>query len=104
MNNTITIGITRPHHGLQLITMQMAELEHFPALKIFPDHNNQDMSIFPREGITIISKPQGHLVVAHQHLEKWILAGYSCEIVDLESFSEHWKGCSIVFFENKDFD
>ena len=99
-DDTITIGILRPQHGIQLMTMQMSQLRSFPALKVFPDNKRQDESVFPVEGVTITSKAQGHLVIAHQHLERWVLSGFTCETVDLSAFSEHWKGCSIVLFDN----
>jgi hypothetical protein len=38
------------------------------------------------------------LVIAYKHLERWVLSGFSCEIVDLSPFSEHWNGCNIVVF------
>jgi hypothetical protein len=103
-NDTITIGITRPHYGVQLITTRMTQLSGFRALKIFPDNKDQDESLFPIEGVTITSKPQGHLIVAYQHLERWVLSGFSCEVIDLSSFSEHWKGCNIVLFDSKNMD
>ena len=99
-NDTVTIGIMRPKHGVQLITTQMTQLRGFRALKVFPDNNYQEESDFPVEGVTITSKPQGHLVIAYQHLERWVLSGFSCEIVDLSPFSEHWRGCSIVLFDS----
>ena len=99
-DDTITIGILRPQHGIQLITTRMSQLRSFPALKVFPDNKRQDESVFPVEGVTITSKAQGHLVIAHQHLERWVLSGFTCESVDLSAFSEHWKGCSIVLFDN----
>ena len=73
-----------------------------PVFKIFPDKENQEKSEFPRDGVSIISKPQGHLLVAHQHREKWILAGFVYEVINLDEFSRNWKGCSIVLFENKE--
>lgn len=95
---TVTIGIIRPQHGIQLITARMDQLNEFRALRIFPDNKHQDESHFPVEAITITSKPQGHLVIAYKHLERWVLSGFSCEIVDLSPFSEHWNGCNIVVF------
>jgi hypothetical protein len=102
-HRAITIGVTRPLYGLELMTLQLDTLKSFPVFKIFPDKQDHEKSKFPRDGVTIISKPQGHLLVAHQHREKWILAGFVCEVVDLGGYSENWNGCSIVFFENKDF-
>ena len=98
---TVTIGITRPQHGVQLITARMDQINEFRALRIFPDNKHEGESRFPFEGVTITSKPQGHLVIAYQHLERWIFSGFSCEIVDLSPFSEHWNGCNIVLFDTK---
>jgi hypothetical protein len=99
-DTTITIGVLRPQHGIQLITMRMSQLRSYPpALKVFPDNRRQDESVFPAEGVTITSKPQGHLVIAYQHMERWVLAGFACEPVDLSAFSEHWKGCTILLFD-----
>ena len=99
-NDPITIGILRPQHGIQLITTRISQLHTFPVLKVFPDNRHQDESVFPAEGVTITSKPQGHLVIAYQHMERWVLAGFTCETVDLGAFSEHWKGCTILLFDN----
>ena len=102
MDHAITIGVTRPQYGLEMMTVQLAKLDRFPVFKIFPDKENQEKSEFPRDGVSIISKPQGHLLVAHQHREKWILAGFVCEVINLDEFSRNWKGCSIVLFETKE--
>jgi hypothetical protein len=92
----ITISILRPNHGMQLLTVDPKNL--LVGYLIFPDNKPKEDSAFPREGVTITSKRQGHLVVAHQHMEKWILSGFSSAAVDLSSFADNWKGCCVMFF------
>ena len=93
----VTISVMRPNHGIQLLTIELA---HLRGLKIFPDNKTREESAFPRDGVTITGKSQGHLVIAQQHTEKWVLAGFSCAIVDLSSFSDQWKGCSVIVFSD----
>jgi hypothetical protein len=100
--STVTISVVRPKHGISLFTCKMKQLMQFPVLKIFPDNKNKEESSFPGEGVTITSKPQGHLVIAYQHHEKWILSGFSSATVDIGSFSEHWSGCRIMVFSSKE--
>ena len=100
--DTITISVMRPEHGMQLMSIKKRKLQQFPVMKIFPDNKLPHESAFPADGVSIISKPQGHLVIAHQHHEKWVLSDFTCEIVDLDTFSQHWKGCRIVVFNNTD--
>ena len=102
--DTITMGIVRPLHGIQMISYKLKRLQNFPVMKIFPDNKLQHESAFPAEGLSIISKPQGHIIIAHEHHEKWVLSDFTCEVVDLDVFSEHWKGCRIVVFNNIDVD
>lgn len=98
----ITIGIMRPQHGMQLITTEIEALQQYPVLKFFPDNKHQNESDFPAEGVSIISKPQGHLIVAYKHHEKLVFSDFTHAVVDLDAFSEHWKGCRIVVFDNMD--
>ncbi len=93
---TIAISIIRPKYGVTLLSCRLDQLQDFPCLKIFPDNKGPGDSSFPMEGVSITSKPQGHMVIAYQHLEKWLLCGFACETVELGSFSEHWKGCRII--------
>ncbi len=90
----ITITIMRPNHGIQLLTVDPM---HLVGYSIFPDNKPRDGSDFPHEGITITRKHQGHLVIAHRHMEKWVLSGFSSAAVDLSSFSDNWKGCCVMF-------
>ena len=101
MQATITISIIGSEYGVRLITCKTENLMAYPAMTIFPDNKERTQSLFPSEGVTITIKPQGHLVVAHQHIEKWILEGFSCEKVDLGSFSENWKGCSMILLKDE---
>ncbi len=95
-NPMITISVVRPEHGVSLSIFRLGDLQRFPSIKIFPDNKGPAESSFPMEWVSITSKPQGHVVIAHQHLERWILSGFSCENIDLGAFSEHWKGCSMT--------
>lgn len=65
------------------------------TLKIYR-YQNEHAEI---DKVTITRKPQGHLVVAHQHLEKWVLHGFQCQYVDLSSFSHKWSGCFITLID-----
>ena len=108
-NDDLTISVSRPSSSsssssssdmvvvVVVTSCRMETLGKYPVMKIFPDNMGREDSLFPSEGVTITSKEQGHLVVAYQHYEKWILAGFSRETVELGTFSEHWKGCSITF-------
>ena len=97
-NMMITITVSRPMHQVNVTSCSMEKLEAFPVMNIFPDNVGREDSSFPEEGITIISKKQGHLVVAYRHIyEKWILSEFSRETLELGTFSECWKGCSIEF-------
>ena len=98
------MGIVRPLHGIQMISIEVKRLQQFPVIKIFPDNKLQNESAFPTEGLSIISKPQGHVIIAHEHHEKWVLSDFTCEVVDLDVFSKNWKGCRIVVFNNIDVD
>ncbi len=101
---TITITIVNPKHGVSLLRCSWAQLQRFPSMKIFPDNKGPADSSFPLEGVSIVSKPQGHMVIAYGHLEKWVLSGFVCETVDLGLFSEHWKGCRVMLMtDNNDF-
>jgi hypothetical protein len=100
--SSITISVVRPEHGVSIFTCDMENIQTSDALRLFPDNKEQRETSFPGEGITIISKPQGHIVIAYQHLEKWILAGFSHERVDLSFFSDHWKGCSVTLLKTTD--
>jgi hypothetical protein len=100
--SSITISVVRPEHGVSIFTCDMDNIRTSDSLRLFPDNKEQRKTSFPGEGISIISKPQGHVVIAYQHLEKWILAGFSHEKVDLSFFSEHWKGCSITLLKTTD--
>ena len=103
MHSTIiTITIINPKHGVSLLRCSWAQLQGFPAMKVFPDNKGPTDSSFPLEGVSIISKPQGHVVIAYGHLEKWVLSGFACETVDLGLFSEHWKGCSIMLMTEEE--
>ena len=98
----ITISVMRPEYGVSILTCDLANIRTANALRLYPDNKEQMKTSFPGEGISVISKPQGHVVIAYQHLEKWILAGFSHEKVDLSFFSEHWKGCSITLMNTRD--
>lgn len=87
--------ITHPNHEARHFTCSLARLREFPSFKIFPDNKGHKESCFPKEGLSITRKPQGHMVIAYQHMEKWILSGSCCKTVDLGAFTEHWKGFSI---------
>ena len=93
----VTITILRPNHGLQLLTM---DLTHLRGFRIYPDNKTREESVFPADAVTITGKSQGHLIIAQQHTEKWVLTGFSCATVDLSSFSDHWKGCSLIVFSD----
>lgn len=95
---TVTISIVRPNHGIQLIT---AEPAHLSGYVIYPDNKEKMDSAFPRDGVTITRKHQGHIVVAHKHMEKWVLSGFNCATVDLSSFSNQWKGCCLMIFSEE---
>ena len=98
--NSVTIRVFRPMYGVDITSCSLEYLEAFPVMKIFPDNMGRADSSFPGEGVTITSTKQGHLVVAYQHIyEKWILSGGSSSsaVVDLGTFSEYWKGCSVTF-------
>ena len=101
-SSSITISVVRPKYGVSIFTFELEHIQRFRALRIFPDNKEQQDTLYPGEGITINSKPQGHVVIAYQHLEKWVLAGFSCENVDLGFFSEHWKGCNIMLLNSRD--
>jgi hypothetical protein len=83
------VVVTRPAHGEQKITLGFAQL------RIFPDNKPQEESAFKQDGVTLTGKPQGHLVVARQHMEKWALAGKSDTRINLSPFADSWIGCSI---------
>ena len=91
----ITITVTRPKHGVCIFT-------HDQKTRIYPDNEETEDTVFPGECITVISKPQGHVVVAYKHMERWLLAGFSCEKVDLGRFSDHWDGCNMTLLKTED--
>ncbi len=93
MLNTITV--VSPTFGIQILTVDPSDMNSYD---IFPDNKTLHCSDFIQEKITITFKRQGHVVLGQRHKEKWVLAGYSCATVDLSSFSEHWNGCSAIFF------
>ena len=93
----ITVTIIRPNVGMQIIAMNATNLS---SHEIFPDNQPFHSSEFPEERITITRKHQGHIVIGQRHKEKWVLDGFSCDMVDLSSFSEHWSGCLAMFFSD----
>lgn len=95
-HNNITITVFRPSYGVSILSCTSDDLRKFPSLKIFPDNKGPSESSFPGDSVSITIKPQGHIVVARQHMEKWVLSGASNETVDLGSFSNHWKGCFLI--------
>lgn len=94
----ITITIIRPNIGMQILHMNSTDLS---SHEILPDNQPFHSSDFPTERITITRKQQGHIVIGQRHHEKWVLEGFSCVLVDLNSFSEHWNGCVAMLFSDE---
>jgi hypothetical protein len=98
MQNNLLLSVIRPHCAevSVIVACNLKQLEGFPVLKIFPDNVEKESTAFPSEGISITSTKKGHLIIALEHREKVMLSGFSHETLDLSSFSEHWKECSIT--------
>lgn len=85
----IIVCIARPDQQSELSILGES------ILKIYR-HQNEHIEI---NKVTVTRKPQGHLVIAHQHLEKWVLHGFQCRSVDLGSFSHEWSGCVVTMID-----
>ena len=90
----ITIVISRPEHGLEIISMCKNQWTENREFTFFPDAVGREVSDFPLVGVTVGCKWQGHFFLANAHKEKWIISDTQTAEVDLEYFSPEWRGCS----------
>jgi hypothetical protein len=97
MRNSLVISISNPiKDDEKVIEISEENLHSFNFTKIEIESSVKQDTSSKMESITITRKPQGHLIIAHEHFEKVLLAGFKHESFDLGTFSENWKGCSIT--------
>ncbi len=94
MQTVVTVMISRPELGLQIVSMGFDDWMGQKGFAIFPDGVDRVSSDFPLAGVTIGCKWQGHFVLASEHREKWVLSNTRVADIDLEFFSPEWRGCT----------
>ena len=99
----ITISILRPDHGIEIFSMDEFAWSTHKTIHIYPDgvKKDQNESDFPYTAITIMRKHPGHFVIAQNDRERWVLKGFTTDIIDLGVFSPEWHGCNAVFLMEK---
>jgi hypothetical protein len=94
----ITVIISRPEHGLEILSMGLHQWVERKGHVFFPDGGDRAGTDHPLASVTLNCKWQGHFVLASEHKEKWVLSSTRAADVDLEYFGPEWKGCSASVF------